>query len=232
MACSFFLVCAAAAGAVLSSADSGVEGLMPTVEVSLDPPADPQPAVAARIAKFEGVREMQQAARIENINRKFNAVLAEAAARINSLVSRSQSKLVSDNGVPHSFLQARSRARLADDDVAFVSIRAHPARDVDGAVLDDVAEFYNVRGQQEDALFERAAAGLQSLSDMLIAEAEAALQGTAIGKSQALFAGHSRGISRKRCDFSRGCFPRCPVDRSVPNCAGDGCGHGGPPGDK
>ena len=185
LARSVFLACAASIGSAHSLANVGSEGLLPHVEVSLDPPVDPLPAIAARIAQFEDMREKQQAVRIEKINRKFNALLADAAVRIESLVARSRNKVVSDAVASGSFLQTRSRARLDDDDVAFVSIQAHPAGEVDDAVLDGVAEFENVRNRQEDAWYEQAAAELQSLSDMLMAEAEAALQGGAAGKSQA-----------------------------------------------
>ena len=180
-----FLPCLATASSVHSNADVAVEGFMPQVEVSLDPPVDPQPAIAARIAKLEGARETQRVARMEKLNRKFNALLADAAARIDSLVARSQNKLVSDAVVSGSFLQSRSRARLGGDDVAFVSIRAHTTGEVNEAVLDDVAEFESARDAKEDEVFEQAAAEMQSLSDTLIAEAEAALQGAAAGKSLA-----------------------------------------------
>ena len=179
------LACLGAASSVHSNADIAAEGLMPQIEVSLDPPVDPQPAIAARIAKLDGARETQHVARMENINRKFNALLADAAVRIESLVARSRNKLVSDAVVSGSFLQSRSRARPGGDDVAFVSIRAHTAGELNEAVLDDVAEFESGRDTKEDAVFEQAAAEMQSLSDALIAEAEAALQGTAVGKSLA-----------------------------------------------
>ena len=185
LASSVFLVCVASVGSAHSFADVGSEGLLPHIDVSLDPPVGPLPAIAARIAKFEDVREMQQATRIENINRKFNALLADASARIDSVVARSHSKLVSDGVASGAFLQTRSHALLDEDNVAFVSVRAHPAGEVDDAVLDDVAEFENGRDTQEDAWFGQAAAELQSLSDMLMAEAEAALHGGAAGTSQA-----------------------------------------------
>ena len=197
--CVTFL-CGAAAATSSGLGVAGAGSSLPTLEVSLDPPADPSPELAARIASLDEAREARQAANMEALNRKFNAILASASGEIASLASRARQVFTSaelQGGVAASaFVQTGTAARAADGDVTSVSIRAHLSATVGASALDAVADFEDARGRQEDSMFAAAAAELQSLSDMVLAEANSAIQGAA-----SKLAGAGAGLAGRGAGF-------------------------------
>jgi len=148
-------------------------GTLPSIEVSLAPPALPLSSVSSAIGDMDKTREMYEAAMMDNLRERQKSILKSAERKIGSVV--------------RSFVHASNSASLIEDrnikgSVAFteaMSVKVNvPALSSEHSseLLTGIRGLAQSHADSDKAMFERAESDMNSLVDFVVAELAAALK--------------------------------------------------------
>jgi len=138
---------------------------MPTIELSLAPPAQPSTEVAIAIGNLEKAREAFEAAQMDKLQLAYDAALVDAKKRIHAISTNAAS---SPRQTSLSFLAADSTPETLS---VKVNVEKGPAMDT--SIIAKIEAIEQKRAAYEQAMFEQAAADMASLTDLVVSELEA-----------------------------------------------------------
>lgn len=158
---------------------SDISDTLPSIEVSLAPPARPVSSVSSAIGDMDKTREIYEAAMMDNLREFRSSVLKSAENKIGtvirSFVHASNSASLVDHGYDEHSKDQRKRVAFTEAMSVKVNV---PALDSDHSseLLSGIRGLAQFHSDSDKLMFERAQSDMTALVDFVVAELAAALK--------------------------------------------------------